>query len=133
MPAVGCAEPCEADVVNLRAAQAAQRTMPDPVAIERMTALFALLATATRLRLVLALRSPDGTSDVELCVCDLAAVIGASESLVSHQLRLLREAGIVAFRREGKLVLYRLAEGPLRHLLEDAVEYIGARGSRKSA
>jgi DNA-binding transcriptional ArsR family regulator len=107
--------------------------MPDPVAIERMTALFALLATATRLRLVLALRSPTGASDIELCVCDLAAVVGASESLVSHQLRQLREAGIVAFRREGKLVLYRLVAGPLRHLLEDALESIGTNASRKSA
>lgn len=119
-------ERCAIDLLHAGAAKAAQRDMPSDHAVEQMTALFALLAVGTRLRLVLALRSRAGTPDAELCVCDLATVVDASESLVSHQLRLLREAGIVTFRRDGKLALYRLAAGPLSHLVEDALEYIGA-------
>ena len=100
--------------------------MPGEVAVRQMAALFALLAVGTRLRLVLALRGRAGTPEPELCVCDLASIVGASESLVSHQLRLLREAGVVEFRRDGKLAIYRLAKGPLSHLVDDALEYVGS-------
>lgn len=63
------------------------------------------LGDATRLTIALALR--DGE---ELCVCDLAWVIERSENLVSHHLRLLRRAGLVRSRRDGKMVLCSLTE-----------------------
>ena len=112
-------------------------TVPVPVArqVEALSDLFALLANQTRLRIVLALRTymaqiRSGTSDAggaghgEWCVCDLALLAGASQSMTSHQLRLLREAGIVLQRREGKHVFYRLSDGPLAHLLSDGLEYV---------
>ena len=112
-------------------------TVPVPVArqVEALSDLFALLANQTRLRIVLALRADmaqlrSGTSDAghaghgERCVCDLALLAGASQSMTSHQLRLLREAGIVLQRREGKHVFYRLSDGPLAHLLSDGLEYV---------
>lgn len=87
-----------------------------------MADLLALLASPTRLKILLALQPPHGDPPKELCVCDLAAVSGASKSLTSHQLRLLRTAALVTVRREGKLSYYRMADGPARDLLRDTLE-----------
>jgi len=61
----------------------------------------------------------------EMCVCDLAEVIGASESTVSHALRLLRTGGIVRNRREGRTIHYRLDDSHVRLLLELLRERVG--------
>jgi DNA-binding transcriptional ArsR family regulator len=70
------------------------------------------LADPTRLRLAAALAATD-----ELCVCDLAWIAERSDTLVSHHVRLLRDAGVAESRRDGKVVFYRLTETG-RHLLE---------------
>lgn len=84
----------------------------------RMAAQFKLLADATRTRLLDALLAG------ELCVCDLAATIGVSESTVSHALRLLRTAGIVSNRRDGRMIYYSLADDHIRLLLEVSLEHL---------
>ncbi|NLB19158.1 MAG: helix-turn-helix transcriptional regulator, partial [Syntrophomonadaceae bacterium] len=60
----------------------------------------------------------------ELCVCDLAAVIGASESAVSHQLRLLRTHKLVKNRREGKILYYSLADDHVEILFAQGLEHV---------
>jgi ArsR family transcriptional regulator, lead/cadmium/zinc/bismuth-responsive transcriptional repressor len=60
----------------------------------------------------------------ELCVCDLAAAIETAESTVSQALRLLRTAGVVANRREGRMVYYRLADAHVRMLLDLSREHL---------
>jgi DNA-binding transcriptional ArsR family regulator len=57
----------------------------------------------------------------EMCVCDLAAAVDASESTTSHQLRRLRTAGLVRSRKEGRTVYYRIADAHVRILLDAAV------------
>src|SRR5262245_26022458 len=78
---------------------------------------FGLLADPRRLRLLLALL------DGELCVCDLAAVTGMSESATSHALRLLRAHRVVSTRRDGRMVYYRLDDAHVRMLLDLAVAH----------
>jgi ArsR family transcriptional regulator len=85
--------------------------------IERTTPIFSALADPTRLRIL------DALSGAELCVCDLAEVSGISQSGVSHQLRLLRDRGLVAFRREGNRAVYRLADEHVRVLLAVGLEH----------
>ena len=75
-------------------------------------ALFRLLGDPTRGRLLYALQAAG-----ELCVGDLAGVVGAQESAVSHALRLLRAAGVVSVRRAGRLMYYRLADQHVADLL----------------
>lgn len=99
--------------------------MPDADHLASVSELLSLLSNPTRLRILLALRSVTGAEDRELCVCDLAIVAEASKSLTSHQLRLLRAAGLVLPRRRGKLVYYRLADGPATALVSDAVALMG--------
>jgi DNA-binding transcriptional ArsR family regulator len=99
--------------------------MPVESDIARMATLFGLLSNETRIKLLLALKPGLHNPRRELCVCDLATVAKASQSMTSHQLGLLRGAQLVESRREGKLVLYRLVDGPTEHLLIDALEHIG--------
>lgn len=79
------------------------------------------LADESRLRILLAL------SEQELCVCDLASICGISSSGVSHQLRLLRDRDLVAFRRDGKRAVYRLADSHVSSILAIAIEHAEER------
>lgn len=105
-------------MVHLDAVTTARAALPPVDELERVAGLVALLANASRLRMLLALQ-PARSPRAELCVCDLALVAGASKSMTSHQLRLLRAAGLVRHRRSGRLTYYRLAEGALLPLLID--------------
>lgn len=80
---------------------------------------FKLLGDPTRVRLLYALREAG-----ELCVCDLAEVVGAPESSVSHALRLLRTAGVVRNRRDGRMIFYSLADAHVRLLLDMSLEHL---------
>ncbi|GAA4010129.1 hypothetical protein GCM10022631_23320 [Deinococcus rubellus] len=77
-----------------------------------------MVADPTRLRLLSALNT------CELCVCDLAAVVGLSESAVSHQLRLLRAHRLVTFRKAGRVAYYRLLDQHVNGLIGSALEHV---------
>ena len=82
-----------------------QQGLADDDALGRVAGLFSLMADPMRLRIVLAL-----TEAPELCVCDVANVLGLSMPATSHHLRRLREAGLVTFRNDGKMAWYRLLD-----------------------
>ena len=79
---------------------------------------FALLADPTRARMLHALSLAE-----ELCVCDLALLLGISQSALSHQLRLLRSRRVVARRKVGRVVYYRLADQHVRHVFDDGLRH----------
>ena len=81
--------------------------------------LFGLLSDPGRLRLLVALL------EGEMCVCDLAASCGQSESSVSHALRLLRAHRVVEVRRAGRMAFYKLADAHVRLLLDVALTHVG--------
>lgn len=81
------------------------------------------LGDPTRLRIVTALAA-DGVG--ELCVCDLAAVVGVSESAVSHSLRTLRQLGIVRYRKVGKIAYYALDDAHVVRLVAEGVQHVEA-------
>lgn len=121
------ADRCTAHHAEHRLGVADRPALPSSARIEALADLFALLANATRLKLLLALHDHANAERPELCVCDLASLAGASESMTSHQLRLLRDAGLVRFRRDGKFARYALRDGPQAHLLGDALEHTARR------
>ncbi|MFD0886463.1 ArsR/SmtB family transcription factor [Streptosporangium algeriense] len=92
--------------------------MPAPGDLSDVADVFGLLSDTNRLRLLVALL------EGEMCVCDLAAVTGQSESAASHALRLLRAHRVVASRRAGRMVYYRLADPHVRMLLDVALAHI---------
>jgi DNA-binding transcriptional ArsR family regulator len=99
---------------------AVQGALPDPTRLGALAEMFALLADPSRLRLLVALLHTP-----ELCVCDLAAVGGLSESAVSHALRLLRAHRVVAVRRAGRISYYRLQDEHVRQLLGLGLSHLG--------
>jgi len=82
---------------------------------------FKVLGDPTRIKIAFAL------SREELCVCDLASLLGVSPSAVSHSLRALRQLRLVRFRREGKIAYYSLDDDHLRQLLDLGFEHVEER------
>ncbi|WP_462325920.1 ArsR/SmtB family transcription factor [Desulfoplanes sp.] len=95
----------------------AQKIMPGPEQTKRIALLFATLGDPNRLGILLALRSG------ELCVCDLSSIMEMTVSAVSHQLRILRHQGLVVPRKQGRMVMYSLADQHVHKLLAQALEH----------
>ena len=110
--AAGDANLCGVEEVDSASVARIRDSMSNDRRVDRTTALFSALSDATRFRILEAL------CHGELCVCDLATIAGISQSGVSHQLRLLRDRDLVAFRREGNRAIYRLADEHVRDLIE---------------
>ena len=94
----------------------------DPATLEGLTEIFRVLGDPTRLRIL------DALSRGELCVGDLAARLGATESAVSHQLRLLRTARIVRTRRDGRMIFYSLDDTHVLTLFEQGLRHVQEAG-----
>jgi len=86
---------------------------------QALAEIFKTMADPNRVKIIFALMQR------ELCVCDLAAVIGASDSAVSHQLRTLRTHKLVNYRREGKILYYSLTDDHIHRLLKQGLEHMG--------
>lgn len=112
-------EECVVRVVDRERVATVTGAMPADDDIAGLADVFGLLADAGRLRVLVALL------EGEMCVCDLAAVARASESAVSHHLRLLRAHRVVQVRRAGRMAYYRLADAHVRLLLDIALTHIG--------
>jgi DNA-binding transcriptional ArsR family regulator len=103
---------CEIEHVNEKAVQEVKSNMFDDQTILKIANISKILGDATRVKILFAL------SQKELCVCDLASLLGMSQSAISHQLRLLRNTNLVKFRREGKVVYYSLSDEHVIKLIE---------------
>ncbi len=113
-------EPADLCDVELIDADRVRRIVREfPAEIDELAGLYRALGDPTRLKMALALAS------AELCVCDLAAAVGASSSGVSHHLRLLKAMRLVRARREGKMVYYRLDDDHVREMLAVGREHVG--------
>jgi DNA-binding transcriptional ArsR family regulator len=120
------AEACVLQHVDHEKVRRATGTMPSPGRLQDLAETYKVLSHPTRLKIVHALLSED-----ELCVCDLAAVLGMSVSSVSHQLRTMRGMRLVRTRREGKLVYYALDDGHVRMLYEAGLEHVREQGEAR--
>lgn len=109
---------CTCNVVHEDKVRAALGGSISTVSLESLSELFKVFSDPTRLRILAAL------SESELCVCDLQAVLGASQSAVSHQLALLRAARLVRARRDGKTVYYTLADSHVRAILLVGLDHV---------
>ncbi len=117
--------------VDSHAVEAARRQLIGLAEAERLAELLGLLADPTRARILFALGAVD-----ELCVSDLAATLEVSEDAVGYALRVLRMAGLVRGRRNGRSVCYRLAEAfpheMLEHCLRDLLAISPGAGPRST-
>ena len=119
---IGVGDACSLPLLHINCIEAARGKLLDPASTSGLSSLFKVFADPTRLRLLSAL------SASELCVCDLGALLGMSQSAVSHQLALLRAARVVRSRREGKVVWYSLDDDHVASLLAMGLEHLGEAG-----
>lgn len=101
------------DIVNL-----VRQNMTDKDEYIELASLFKLFGDGTRVQIMHALKQH------EMCVCDLAALLGVTKSAVSHQLKALRLANLVKFRREGQIVFYSLADEHVEEIINMGLEHI---------
>ena len=109
---------CQITCVHDDVVKQVQKAMLPDDQLANLSELFKILGDGTRMRILHAL------SHNELCVCDLVNIIGMSQPAVSHQLRLLRTAKLVRYRKVGKNVFYSLADDHVTILLTTALEHI---------
>ena len=84
----------------------------------QLAELYKVLGDSTRIRILYALFEAD------LCVCDIAALLGMTQSAISHQLRALKNVRLVRSRREGKTVYYSLADSHVRTMIDQGLEHV---------
>jgi ArsR family transcriptional regulator, lead/cadmium/zinc/bismuth-responsive transcriptional repressor len=109
---------CQVRIIHLDRVRLARNDEPEPKTLERLSAIFKVLADPSRLRIALALRGG------EMCVCDLAALLGVSESAVSHSLRRLRDLALVRPRRDAQCLYYSLDDHHVLELLDVGMSHV---------
>lgn len=92
--------------------------MPPDEMLYDLAELFKIFGDTTRIKILYAL------FEAELCVCDIAQLLGLSQTAVSHQLRVLKGNKLVKFRREGKTVFYSLADDHVRRIINQGMEHV---------
>lgn len=118
-PEEALAPSCEEACTHPQRIQQAQMHAPREEAMLALADLYKVFGDSTRLRILYAL------DENELCVCDIADLLGMTASAISHQLRVLKQARLVKFRRDGKTVFYALADSHVHSILEQGIEHIG--------
>ncbi len=111
-------EICKTSIINHEKVNKVNQALPENREIVELSETFKVLSDPTRLRIVLSL------SMEELCVCDLATIVNISISAISHQLRLLKSRKLVTFRKEGKMVYYKLDDDHVVNLITQATEHV---------
>ena len=109
---------CEAHEEHTELVRKRREAMPDEDTLYDLSDFFKIFGDSTRMSILFALDSG------EMCVCDIAATLGMMKSAVSHQLKILRSASLVSYRKSGKNVIYSLADEHVRDIIELALIHI---------
>jgi len=112
------ADLCQSRVIHVENIERARTNALEFTDIDRVTKIFKAMGDPTRLKILWALKLG------EMCVCDIAAFLGISESAISHQLRTLRHLELVANRRQGTILYYRLNDEHVSRLIVLALEHV---------
>ena len=95
-----------------------RREMPGEDTLYDLTELFRIFGDSTRIRILYVL------FEAEMCVCDIAQLLGMTQSAISHQLRALKNARLVKSRRDGKTVFYSLADDHVKTIIDQGIEHV---------
>lgn len=109
---------CDCDVIHEETVNDTKKKMLEIKDYIDLASLFKLFGDGTRVKILHALEQN------EMCVCDLAVLLGLTKSAVSHQLKALRLANLVKFRREGQIVYYSLADDHVKSIIDLGFEHI---------
>lgn len=109
---------CDCEVLHADIVEKVQKVMPQEDELYDLSDFFKVLGDSTRIRIMWAL------DESEMCVCDLAVLLNMTKSAISHQLKSLRAANLVKYRKEGKVVFYSLSDDHVKQIFEKGLEHI---------
>lgn len=111
-------EVCDVTQVHQEILKKVQQNMPEEDVLYNLTELFRIFGDSTRIRILYAL------FESEMCVCDIAELLGMTQSAISHQLRALKNARLVKSRRDGKTVYYYLADDHVKTIIHQGLDHV---------
>lgn len=109
---------CDCHSIHEEVVQVVREQMPEENALVRLSELFKVFGDPTRAKILCALFS------AEMCVCDIAVLLGMTKSSISHQLRILKQSRLVKFRRQGKSVYYSLDDDHVNNIFRQGLLHI---------
>lgn len=115
-------EHCSSTVVHEDVVYQVKQKMPEDECLFDLAELFKVFGDTTRVKILFALFT------AEMCVCDLTAILGLTQSAVSHQLRVLKQARLVKYRKEGKMVYYSLDDDHVKQIFDQGLAHISHQG-----
>lgn len=111
-------EQCSCNVIHENVLDKVRKSLPHDEVLYDLAELFKAFGDSTRIKILYAL------CEEEMCVCDLAVLLGVTQSALSHQLRLLKTLRLVKFRRQGKVVYYSLDDEHIKHIFKEGLNHI---------
>jgi DNA-binding transcriptional ArsR family regulator len=108
-------EKCDCDIVHEETVKRVSAAMPPLEELDSLAEVFKVFGDTTRIRILCAL------FEAEMCVCDIACLLNMTQSAISHQLRLLKQARLVKNRRDGKVVYYSLDDEHVKMIFDQAL------------
>jgi ArsR family transcriptional regulator, lead/cadmium/zinc/bismuth-responsive transcriptional repressor len=111
-------ENCRCNIIHDDIVKRVKDTMPAEEKLYDLAELFKVLGDATRIKIINALFSS------EMCVCDITALLNMTQSAISHQLRVLKQARLVKYRKDGKVVYYSLSDEHIKRIFDQGFEHI---------
>jgi DNA-binding transcriptional ArsR family regulator len=112
---------CDCDVIHEAVVAEVRSKMPDEEVLMDLADLFKVFGDSTRVRILSALQHS------EMCVCDIAALLGMTKSAISHQLRALRQTRLVKHRKDGKLVYYSFDDEHIGGIFAQGLSHVRER------
>lgn len=109
---------CEVNSVDIEKVEKIKKKLPTEETIFDVAELFKVFGDSTRMKIICALLED------ELCVCDIASITNSTSSAISHQLRVLKQAKLVKYRKEGKSVFYSLDDNHVKEIFEKGREHV---------
>ena len=109
---------CKSTVIHQGNVMKAKELMPKEEILYDMAEFFKVFGDTTRIKIISAL------FESEMCVCDLSATLNMTQSAISHQLRVLKQANLVKFRREGKVVYYTLSDDHVKDIFDQGLVHV---------
>ena len=111
-------EACSLEAIHDDVVKKVKIKMPNDDDLLKLSDLYKAMGDLTRIRILSALVHS------EMCVCDLAALLNVSQSAISHQLKTLKSARLVKYRRDGKVIYYSLDDEHVKHVFDEGLRHV---------
>ncbi|HEX9025333.1 MAG TPA: metalloregulator ArsR/SmtB family transcription factor [Clostridium sp.] len=114
-------ESCNCTIIHEDVINKVKSSIPEDETLYDLADLFKIFGDSTRIKILC------GLFQAEMCVCDIAALLGMTQSAISHQLRVLKQSRLVKYRKEGKIVYYSLEDEHVKRIFDQGLIHISEK------